>query len=170
MIELWKDIEGWEGLYQVSNKGRIKSVRRNKVKVLDTNSSGYIRVQLCDNKRRKKVSVHRLVATAFVQGYFEGAVVNHKDLDRTNNCSDNLEWCTPSDNQRHAIRMRGFLPSYFKKVPYQLTFPNGSVLFFDDLKACSRSVGLSRSTLYSRLKEKNGYLVEVDAVLSRCNA
>lgn len=54
MKEIWKDIPEWEGLYQISNLGRIKSVKRDKVKVLDINNAGYARVQLCDDKRRKK--------------------------------------------------------------------------------------------------------------------
>lgn len=170
MKEIWKDIKDWEGLYQVSNLGRIKSVKRDMVKVLDINSAGYLRVQLCDNKRRKKFLVHRLVAFTFVPGYFEGAVVNHIDMDRTNNCVDNLEWVTQTENQRKAFDIKGSHKGCFKDKPYKLIFSDGAVLYFDNIRLCAKSLGLCKNTLYNRLKDKAGFIKEVNATLSPCNA
>lgn len=167
MKEIWKDIPKWEGLYQVSNLGRIKSVKRDKVKVLDINNAGYARVQLCDDKRRKKYFVHRLVAQAFISGYFENAQVNHIDMDRTNNIASNLEWVTPSENQKKAINIRGLHEGHFQKQPYKLTLSTGQVFYYDTIKDCARSLGLSKSGLYLKL-ENGGYLKEFDGYLSKC--
>lgn len=167
MIEIWKDIPEWEGLYQVSNLGRIKSVKRDKVKVLDINNAGYARVQLCDDKRRKKYFVHRLVAQAFISGYFENAQVNHIDMDRTNNIASNLEWVTPSNNQKKAFNIKGLHKGHFQKQPYKLTLSTGQVFYYDSIKDCARSLGLSRSGLYLKL-ENGGYLKEFDGYLSKC--
>ena len=119
MEEIWKDIEGYEGIYQVSNLGRVRSLdryiikphpkngvptryfQRGRVIVLYPCSNGYINIVLQAKGVYKHFMVHRLVAKAFVSGYFEGAEVNHKDFNRQNNRADNLEWLTHSDNQKY---------------------------------------------------------------------
>lgn len=169
--EIWKDIPEWEGLYQVSNLGRVKAVKRDKVKCLDMNNAGYLRVQLYDNHRRKRYFIHRLVAHVFVDGYFEGAQVNHIDMDRTNNCADNLEWVTPSENQKKAFSIKGFHAGHFHEIPYKISFSNGATLYFDNMREVARSVGLSKSLLYYRLNGNTSvYIKEIDGVLSKCNA
>lgn len=120
MEEIWKDIKGYEGLYQVSNLGRVKSLprvvnhgnyvykRRGRIK-LSFNSKGYDFIKLHKDTHRKVYLVHRLVAEAFIPNPNNFAVVNHKDGVKTNNFVDNLEWCTASDNTKHAIHT-GLLP------------------------------------------------------------
>ena len=116
MEEIWKDIEGYEGLYQVSNLGRVRSLdryvtrphpktgvpmqyfQRGRVIIQAAQKSGYLFVNLKDKPRKKIANVHRLVAKAFVPGYFKGADVNHKDCNRQNNRADNLEWMTRREN------------------------------------------------------------------------
>ena len=107
MDEIWKDIyfieNGTEydfcGLYQVSNFGNIKSLIGNRgqkrEKILKARSiCGYRFVCLCKNTKQTQFLIHRLVAHVFLSdSYFEGAEVNHKDENKTNNCVDNLEWC-----------------------------------------------------------------------------
>ena len=117
LIEKWKDIDGFFGYYQVSNLGRVKSlcrkvphsqakcgyiVRNEKIKNPKTNSDGYkvVCLQMCGTKRY--VSVHRLVAEAFIPNPNKYSEINHKDYDRTNNCVNNLEWITHIDNVRHS--------------------------------------------------------------------
>ena len=111
-MEVWKDVIGFERHYQISNYGNIRSKARQTknqysdefIKVKGTiNNAGYEVQNLYINNTYKTVSAHRLVAEHFVEGYFEGAVVNHNDGDKTNNHSTNLEWCTRSENQQHAI-------------------------------------------------------------------
>ena len=105
MEEIWKDIKGFEGLYQVSNLGRVKSLRRN---IISKNriARGYERVVLCINNSPKNYSVHRLVATAFIPNPDNLPQVNHKDENRTNNCVDNLEWCDGKYNINYGTGTR----------------------------------------------------------------
>ena len=108
-MEIWKDIEGYEGLYQVSNKGRIKSLNyrhTGKEKILSSkpNSNGYLRVYLYKNRKRNSFSVHRLVAEAFIPNYDNLSEVNHKDENKENNTVDNLEWCDRKYNLNYGSR------------------------------------------------------------------
>ena len=118
--EIWKDIEGYEGIYQVSNFGRIRSLDRyitkphprngvltqyrKKGQIIATHPTrnGYINAVLKKDGKKENHRVHRLVAKAFVPGYFDGADVNHKDCNRQNNRADNLEWMTRRDNLKYS--------------------------------------------------------------------
>ena len=96
--EEWKDIIGFEGLYQVSNLGRIKSLRDNhnnpREKILKPQlTKGYYWISLWKNGKRKMYLIHRLVALAFIPNPMNLPQVNHIDENKTNNCADNLEWC-----------------------------------------------------------------------------
>ena len=105
MEEIWKDIEGYEGDYQVSNLGRVRSLKSMKPIILKqwTDGKGYKTVVIRKNGVAKGYSVHRLVARAFVEGFVEGLVVNHKDENPSNNKADNLEWCTYSYNIKYNL-------------------------------------------------------------------
>lgn len=121
MNEIWKDIPQYEGLYQVSNYGRVKSVGRYKefkrndchtiikewiperIKAQNTNNCGYQYVQLYKNNKRKKEYVHRLVAMAFLPNPDNLPQVNHIDEDKANNFLDNLEWCSAEYNTHYYL-------------------------------------------------------------------
>lgn len=116
MEEIWKDIKGYEGLYQVSNLGNIKSLEKiqvfpngglniRKEKALKPNkmSNGYLNVRLY-NSKQKGYGIHRLVAQAFIPNPNNYSQVNHIDGNKQNNFVDNLEWCDASYNQKHAIQ------------------------------------------------------------------
>ena len=110
-MEVWKDIDGYEGLYQVSNTGKVRSLRyRNRDEVrelfLKPHNQGYLQVELHKNGKRKMFTVHRLVAMAFVDGYEVGKEVNHIDENKRNNVSTNLEWVSASQNVLHSISHR----------------------------------------------------------------
>jgi hypothetical protein len=103
MKEEWRDIEGYEGMYQVSNLGRVLSLISNKIlKNFFVGRGGYHRVDLCKDKVRKPYRVHRLVAEAFIPNINNKPQVNHIDGNRINNNVENLEWCTNSENNKHA--------------------------------------------------------------------
>ena len=114
MIEEWRSIEGYEGLYEVSSYGRVRSLDRydnrnyfRKGKVLSPGKTpnGYLVVVLSCNEKQKTITVHRLVAQAFIPNPDNLLEVNHKDEDKTNNSVDNLEWCDHSYNNNYGSRM-----------------------------------------------------------------
>ncbi len=112
MKEVWKDIPGYEGYYQVSNKGRIRSLDRIKIikgqilKQMD-NGRGYKKVTLCKNGRYKQTYAHRLVGKVFLDNEENKRTINHKDGDKSNNKVNNLEWATYSENERHKLLNNG---------------------------------------------------------------
>ena len=98
--EIWKDIIGYEGLYQVSNLGNVKSLKNNKEKIINggITTKGYKQVELYNKCKCKRHYVHRLVAKIFISNPNNYPIVNHKDENKLNNCVDNLEWCTNQYN------------------------------------------------------------------------
>lgn len=104
-MEIWKDIEGYEGLYQVSNKGRIRNIRHNKNKILKPILHvRYYQITLSKNNIRTQYRVHRLVAQAFVPNPKNLPHINHKDENRLNNNAENLEWCDATYNNRYGTK------------------------------------------------------------------
>lgn len=119
--EVWKDVVDYEGLYMVSNLGRIKTVgklptektpywqikllKKFKIHGQDINQYGYLCVNLYKNHKGKRFQVHRLLLIAFVPNIENKPQVNHKDGVKTNNLLENLEWNTRSENQKHAFRI-----------------------------------------------------------------
>ena len=103
MNEEWKPIKGLEGLYEVSNLGKIKSVRSNKVMAPRMTPTGYERVTLPTNEGRRDFYIHRLVAEVFCTKPDGCNVVNHLDNNTRNNRADNLEWTTQRGNVIHAM-------------------------------------------------------------------
>lgn len=96
--EVFKDIPGYEGIYEVSNLGRIKRVSSQRIIKLRINTNGYYQVGIYKNGKRKYYEIQRLVALAFLSNNLGLPCVNHKDENPLNNDVDNLEWCTYSYN------------------------------------------------------------------------
>lgn len=104
-VEMWKDIVGYEGRYQVSNLGRVKSLIGNeKVLKPGTNNRGYLYVVLSKDSKTKNFLVHRLVALHFIPNPGKREFVNHIDGDKTNNVESYLEWNTFRENYNHAMK------------------------------------------------------------------
>ena len=99
-MEIWKDIKSYEGIYQISNYGRVKG--KNGIRKTPINSSGYKIVKLCKNGKIKFYSVHKLVANAFIPNPLNLPIINHKDENKQNNFVENLEWCTQKYNSRYS--------------------------------------------------------------------
>ena len=109
-MEIWKDIEGFEGRYQISNLGNVMSLNymANGYAALLTpkiNNKGYAWVELFKDKKRKPMLIHRLVAQAFIENPNNHPFVNHKDENPQNNRVDNLEWCTHIYNVHYSLRL-----------------------------------------------------------------
>lgn len=146
--EIWKDIPGYEGLYQVSNTGLIRGVERiikhstgspKKIKGMILKKkiiwSGYEQVCLCKINTRKYYSVHRLVLRAFSPHSNENLLqVNHINGVRNDNRYENLEWCTASENSKHSYRELKRKPTRFWKGIYGAKHPNSIPIVQKDLK------------------------------------
>ena len=99
-MEKWRDIAGYDGLYQVSSEGRIR--RDGRIRKLSIDRGGYCNVSLSRHSVQRTLKVHRLVAVAFIPNPEGKKTVNHKDGNKKNNRVDNLEWATQSENIIHA--------------------------------------------------------------------
>lgn len=143
-MEQWRDVLGYEGLYKVSDLGRVMRSFHgrklvNRVRRLATDKDGYLRVDLSRGGAKKLRGVHHLVAEAFLCARPDGLEINHKDGDKTNNKVDNLEWVTSSANQLHRSRVLGRNnPGKF----YRVTSPDGVEQIVRNLSAFCREHGL----------------------------
>ena len=122
-MEIWKDIDGYEGKYQISNLGNVKSLSFRNQKfsgylTQKTSNKGYKVVELTEKGKTKFALVHRLVAVAFVDNPNNFPIVNHKDENPINNHADNLEWCTYSYNRTYSMDMH---PERRKELADNLT-------------------------------------------------
>jgi hypothetical protein len=155
MNEIWKDIEGYDGAYQVSNMGRVKSVARVTTRLCQYGireyriperimrtrfgTSGYLCVNLHHEGKQVTEMIHRLVALHFCKGYADGMTVNHIDEVKTNNRADNLEWLTQKENNNHGtgIARRKKHP----KAVVQMSLSGEVLQTFPSLKAAAKAVG-----------------------------
>ena len=166
MKELWKDITGYEGLYQVSNTGKVRSINRtiidsngNKQKwkshifIGKVNNSGYLTVCLRKCGKRKGFLIHRLVATAFIENPTNLPYVNHKDEIKTNNNVENLEWCSESYNCRYGKRNLLMIEKKRKPV-LQLSVDGDLINRFEVLNDASRITGINAAHICDVCKGK----------------
>ena len=119
MTEEWRDIAGYEGLYQVSNLGRVKSLenefsKKQKIRKLTRRKNGYLKLQLHKNGVKKTIEVHRLVAEAFIPNPDNKPQVNHKNCNREDNRLENLEWCTIKENVTYILTVVNRTNTYIK--------------------------------------------------------
>ena len=172
MEEIWKWINGYENMYQVSNLGRVRSVDRyvycevspnklqhlfGKVLKIRTDKKGYAVVYLSKEGQQKVGKVHRLVAQAFILNPLGLPQVNHIDGNKANNNVCNLEWCDNSYNQKHAHET-GLFPKYEETIGWgrparpvaMLDLQTGQVLrTFKTLSSASRETGINQANIRS---------------------
>lgn len=167
MYEVWVDITGYEGKYQISNKGKVRSLdyhRQGIVKELALkNSRGYLIVGLTKNAKKTFYSVHRLVANAFIPNPLKLPQVNHIDTNKMNNSISNLEWVTAQDNTVHAIN-HGCFDSSIKKLKnaneqrakpvVAINLATGSRRYFISLREMSRTLNIDRKQIVMCLNGK----------------
>lgn len=147
----WKDIPEYQGLYKVSEYGDVLSIGYRDKKILKpkTDKYGYLVVNLYKNGAARTHKVHRLVATAFCEGYDYFPDVNHIDEDKTNNHYENLEWCTKGYNNNYGSRNERAAESHKKKVRcVELD------MIFDSLLDAAAYVGASFQNISACLRGK----------------
>lgn len=106
-MEEWRDIRGYEGLYQISHRGVVRSLVSNRLMKPYQNNNGYLKVDLYKSGKREHRYIHRLVAEAYIQNVGNKNEINHKDEDKTNNCVENLEYCDRTYNMNYGtVRQR----------------------------------------------------------------
>lgn len=178
--EVWKDIEGYEGIYKVSNLGRIKSYDRTislirlgttvkrhvkgSLKKASISNNGYLQISLFKEDKKKDFLVHRLVASAFIPNTYSKRTVNHIDGDKLNNYSSNLEWATYSENHKHAYDDLN-KKAYMTGRTNELNHNSKGVVMRDELgnelnrfpsiSEAERSTGILNSSIVACLKGRN---------------
>lgn len=176
MKEIWKDIPNYEGMYQISNFGNVRSLDRviyankgnpkrnmfskGKILINHVSNTGYYRAKLCKNQKRKMFFVHRLVAEAFIPNPENKPQVNHIDGNRLNNHVENLEWATMSENVLHAYNtglnygLRGDLSPHKKAV---LQFSSDSIFIkkWSCYAEAARAINGTREGIYNALNKKD---------------
>ena len=169
MEEIWKDIQGYEGLYRVSNLGRVKSFHKAKEHILSPgkDKDGYFQVQLYKNGINKMRKVHRLVAQAFISNPNNLPQINHKDENKQNNNVDNLEWCTNEYNhnygtavKRAAEKRRGWIGLVGEKNPMYGRTGNKNPMYgrTGEKNPVSRKViCLNNLKIFNSIKEASEY-------------
>ena len=176
-VEVWKPIKGFEGLYDVSNFGKVKSLARKArlvpkgvetkrivpLRILKQSCvNGYKRVRLCENGKVINYFVHRLVADAFIDNPFNKPCINHKDGDRKNNHFSNLEYVTHSENTQHAKRNGMLKPQRGEKcgaskltekevIEARRIFSKGNIT----ITSLASQYGIKRQGMTSIIKRKN---------------
>ena len=151
---MWKDIKGYEGLYEISDKGEVRNYITRKLIVGDINNFGYYRVKLYKDKKQKTFFRHRLVAQAFIQNPDNLPEVNHIDGDKSHNYKENLEWSSRTHNEREAHRLK--IKQY---KPFEVKFQNGEIKKYEFAISLANELGVSKRAVQNWLQKRNyGFL------------
>ena len=146
---IWKEISGYEGLYEVSDTGLVRSLKFGKKRILSAGKQrkGYLAVQLYKDGICKNLLIHRLVASAFIPNPQNLDTVNHKNEDKHNNNISNLEWMTLTDNQNYGTRNKRIAEARSKQVQ-QLDKSTGELLAtFPSIIEAERQTGIAQQSI-----------------------
>lgn len=172
-MEEWKDIAGYEGLYQVSNYGRIKRLERlvyygnrspflvkEKILELTNHKRGYKTIMLHKNKKSKLWLVHRLVALTFMPNPNNYPQVNHKDENKLNNKVENLEWCTNEYNSYYGTRIKRSAEHHPKRQISQYDINGNFIRTWDSIAEAKKTlkIGNISAVCMGKYKQTKGYI------------
>ena len=155
MVEIWKDVKGYEGFYQVSNFGRVRSLHfnhTNQCRILkpQTMNKGYQRVELGFCGKSKKYLIHVLVAQAFIPNYSEKLDVNHKDENPSNNKVSNLECLSRKENALYSINKHP--ERQHRKSIIQMDLKGNVITVWESILRASKELKIDRSSISQCLK------------------
>lgn len=167
MKEIWKPISSYEGLYEISNTGKVNSLISGRILKPWTNNKGYLYVRLTKDGQHKTFSVHRLVANAFIPNTERMEQVNHIDGNKQNNCSENLEWCNDLQNRTHAYKSG--LRKMKTIVGIKMFSADGIYINeFPSISEASRETGINVGNISrcckGNCKTAGGYIFKIKAV------
>lgn len=164
--EIWRDVIGYEGRYQISNLGRVKSVKKDLILSPKNNYDGYLRIQLWRKCKAIFVSIHRLVAESFIDNPENKPFVNHINGIKSDNRYENLEWVTQQENIIHAWKNGLSKPQFnniLSRAVDQLSMNGEFINRFPSTMEAERQTGIQRSTIsavcrgYGNHKSAGGY-------------
>ena len=172
-MEIWKDIKGFEGSYQISSLGRVKSldrtvvykdgrthIHKGQIMTGSDNGKGYKTIDLYTGNKRTKKLIHRLVAETFIDNPLNKNEIDHIDTDKTNNRVENLRWVTHTENKLNPITRE--LTSKINSIPViQLSLKGKTLKYFDSAKIASEQTGINHSNINlncnNKYKSAGGY-------------
>lgn len=163
--ETYLDIRGYEGLYLVSNLGRIKRKYMDSERILKgyENKVGYLVVCLSKNGKTKNFRIHRLVAEAFIPNPENKPTVNHIDEDKTNNMVSNLEWATMNEQNNHGTRNQRSSKKQGMKIK-AIDIANGEYNIYNSQQECAKRLNIMQSSISQcirgNMKQTGGYIFE----------
>ena len=164
-MEVWKSVKGYEGLYEISSLGNLRSVERvveyfnpnlnrisshkvkGKIKKPSVKENGYLQVGLYKGNKMKNYYIHRLVAEAFIPNPLSKKTVNHKNFIVTDNRVENLEWCTYKEQENHKIKNNRGIEKNVRAII--ISYNNGDEVEFTNICKASKSIGVHRDTIYN---------------------
>ena len=153
MQEVWKDVAGYEGYYQVSNLGKVRNVKFNRELKACFDTYGYLLVVLSKGGKHRTRTVHRLVAETFIPNEEDLPTVNHKDENKQNNCVENLEWCDSKYNCNYGTRNQKISQGVSKCV-IQLSKSGEKIKKWNSMTEASKGIGCHLSSISMCCKGK----------------
>ena len=159
-MEQWKDISGYENIYQVSNLGKVKNVNTNRILKQQVDHDGYFIITLRKGETKKTYKVHRLVAETFIPIKHQALQVNHISGIKSDNSVSNLEWVTLRENIIHAHKIGIYNPTQhsnamnkYKKTVLKIL--NGKVIEkYESLAMASKTMGVTKQSIHRAFKKK----------------
>lgn len=161
MEEIWKDIPEYENIYQASNFGNIKSIKRNIILKPIIRNDGYLFVNLSKNGKSKPIKIHKIIAKTFLNNLYNYPVINHKDGNKSNNKVDNLEYCSQSYNLKEAYRIgirKANKTNVGKRKKILQINKNGKIINeWNSIKEASIQLHIKDSNISQVCKNKRNY-------------